>query len=289
MIDLHTHTCHSDGADTVKELLEKAQASGIDVLSVTDHNTVSAYRTDDIRDYRGSLIPGVEITCMYGGEVVEVLGYGFNLDQMEEELNKHVLTFRVKQLKEFDLLCDTFARTGVRFEPGEIVFDPDKESCRKALLGNLRKYPDNRRFFGSEESWERSRIFTREEIYNPASRLYTDESPLYPDVGTAAAMIHRSGGIAFLAHLYIYASAKRIRENLTDVVREFELDGVECAHSEFTIQQIVDLDGFCLEHGLLRCGGSDYHGSRKPGIELGRGRGQLKISREYLAGWLGMI
>lgn len=285
MIDLHTHTCHSDGADSAEELLIKAQAAGITILSITDHNTVSAYRTDAVKAYRGSLIPGVEITCMYEGEVVEVLGYGFALDQMEEELKKHVLTFREKQLREFELLCDTFTRAGVRFEPEKVSFDPDKESCRKAVLKNLKQYSENRGFFSSEESREHSRVFTREEIYNPASRLYVDEFSLYPDVGTAAAMIHRSGGIAFLAHLYIYANATGIRRNLTGILRKFGLDGVECAHSEFTEQQIADLNGFCREHGFLRSGGSDYHGSRKPGIEPGTGQGQLKLTKAYLAEW----
>ena len=287
MIDLHTHTCHSDGADTAEELLEKAQAAGVTVLSITDHNTVSAYDTAAVRAYTGKLIPGVEITCMYEGEVVEVLGYGFALYRMKEELRQHVLTFREKQLREFELLCETFSGMGVKFQPGEISFNPDRESCRKAFLENLKKYPQNRRFFGSEEGWESSRAFAREEIYNPDSKLYVDESPLYPDVRTAVNMIHRSGGISFLAHLYIYANAKRIRGNLPAVVMEFGLDGIECAHSEFTGCQIEDLNGFCREHGLLRSGGSDYHGSRKPGIGLGTGRGQLRVPESYLAGWPG--
>lgn len=285
MVDLHTHTCHSDGADTAEELLKKAQELGLTVLSITDHNSVSAYRTDAVKAYQGKVIPGVEITCMYEGEVVEVLGYGFSLCRMEEELRQHVLSFREKQLREFTLLCDAFSKIGVRYEPEEILFNPDQESCRKAFLGNLRKYPENRRFFGSEESWERSRVFTREEIYNPGSKLYVDESSLYPDVKTAVDMIHRSGGIGFLAHIYLYANAQQIRENLLAVVRGFGLDGIECAHSEFTRQQSEDLDGFCQQHGLMRCGGSDYHGSRKPGIELGTGRGQLKVPEAYLRGW----
>lgn len=285
MIDLHTHTCHSDGTDTAEALLKKAQASGITVLSITDHNTVSAYRTDAVKAYQGKLIAGVEITCMYEGEVVEVLGYGFSLDQMEAELRQHVLGFREKQLREFQLLRDRFLRIGVRFEEGEIWFDPEKESCRKAFLRNLNKYPENRRFFSSEEAWESSRSFTRDEIYNPKSKLYVDESSLYPDVGTAVGMIHRSGGIGFLAHLYLYANAKRIRAELPELVREFGLDGVECAHSVFTERQMEDLNEVCRRHGLLRCGGSDYHGSRKPGVELGTGQGQLHVTEAYLEGW----
>lgn len=285
MIDLHTHTIHSDGADTTAELLSHADALGIEVLSITDHNSVAAYGDQAVADYKKPLIPGVEITCMYEGEVVEVLGYGYRLEAMEKELKKHVLTFEEKQRQEFELICETLTWAGVRFDPTAVTFDPTKESCRKALLKEIKKTPFNYSLFGSEESWNSSRAFARQEIYNPKSRLYVDESPLYPDVHTAVEMIHRSGGIAFFAHLYVYSHAQEFRERLYEIVKEMGLDGIECAHSSFTVAQIADLNRFCLEHGLLRSGGSDYHGSRKPDVKLGTGCGHLHIPSEYMETW----
>lgn len=285
MIDLHTHTCFSDGADTPQTLLEHASEIGLSVISITDHNAVGAYRTPAVRDYPGKLIPGIEITCMYRGEVVEVLGYGFSLEEMEKQLKAHVLTFEEKQKQEFKLICTALSKAGLTFDPDQITFDPTKESCRKAFLRHLNAFPDNRQFFSSRQSWESSRTFTRQEIYNPASKLYVDESPLYPDVKTAVQMIHESGGIAFLAHLYIYAHAEEFRNQLWDMVQEFGLDGIECAHSAFTPEQITDLENFCMEHRLRKSGGSDYHGSRKPDYKLGTGQGQLHISEEYLKDW----
>ena len=220
MIDLHTHTCCSDGADSVETLLRRAEEQKLSVLSITDHNTVAAYRGRGILEYSGTLIPGVEITCMYQGEVVEVLGYGYRLEDMEAELSRHVLTFEEKQKREFELICAAFRRAGAVFDPAEISFDPTKESSRKAFLRHLNQFPENRRFFSSDETWQSSKAFTREEIYNPDSRLYVDEAPLYPDVRTAVEMIHRSGGIAFLAHLYIYAHAPEFRRRLWEIVRE---------------------------------------------------------------------
>lgn len=285
MIDLHTHTCCSDGADLPEALFEKALAAGLTLLSVTDHNTVAAYRSQAAAHYSGKLIPGVEITCMYQGEVVEVLGYGFDLKAMESELDSHVLTFEEKQRREFDLVCAAFERAGAAFDRDQVVFDPKTESCRKSFLSHLKTHASNRRLFGCDRSWENSRAFTRLEIYNPDSPLYVDEAPLYPSVGTAVEMIHRSGGIAFLAHLYIYAHAKEFREQLDSIVKTFGLDGIECAHSAFTPEQTADLNRFCLERRLLRSGGSDYHGSRKPDISLGTGRGQLHVTEDYLEGW----
>ena len=171
MIDLHTHTCCSDGADSVETLLRRAEEQKLSVLSITDHNTVAAYRGRGILEYSGTLIPGVEITCMYQGEVVEVLGYGYRLEDMEAELSRHVLTFEEKQKREFELICAAFRRAGAVFDPAEISFDPTKESSRKAFLRHLNQFPENRRFFSSDETWQSSKAFTREEIYNPDSRF----------------------------------------------------------------------------------------------------------------------
>ena len=285
MIDLHTHTCHSDGADTVEYLIEQANKRPLEVLSITDHNSVAAYREEAIRRFNGSMIRGVEITCMFEGEVVEVLGYGFDQGRMEEELANHVLPFREKQIREYELLCQAFSRTGLSFDKVKVVFDPEKESCRKAFLKELVKDPSNRRFFCSKESWERSKDFTRKEIYNPESLLYVDESPLYPDLKTGVEMIHRSGGIAFLAHLYIYAHCDIFRGKLGEIVRDMHLDGIECAHSAFTFTQIRDLEHFCDENRLLKSGGSDYHGVRKPDVAIGTGKGQLSVPKTYLDSW----
>ena len=289
MIDLHTHTLYSDGSDTVEQLLSAAARLGLTHLSITDHNTVGAYRDPAMERlpelYPGRLIPGVEITCMFEGEIVEVLGYGFSLDAMESQLTQIVLPFREKQLQEQALIAAAFHRAGVIYDPEAIVFDPDHESSRKAFLRQLVKEPRNLRLLTNPASAGKSSLFTRQEIYNPDSPLYVDESSLYPTVAQAALAIHSCGGIALLAHLYEYAHADDFRSRLLDIVKGNELDGVECAHSSFTAAQTADLEEWCIRNDLLSSGGSDYHGSRKPDISLGTGRGQLAISTQYLERW----
>jgi len=289
MIDLHTHTLYSDGADPVDVLLDRAAQAGLTHLSITDHNSVGAYRDPAMADVKarfpGVLIRGVEITCMFQGEIVEVLGYHYDLEQMEAALPKIVLPFRVKQLRERDLIAAAFTQAGVPFDPEKIIFDPDHESSRKAFLAEFNRDPANRRLLSDPDSWKKSSAFTRHEIYNPASPLYVDESSLYPTVDAAARTIHACGGVALLAHLHEYAHAREFRRCLLDIVRDNGLDGVECAHSCFTPEQIADLEAFCAQNHLLRSGGSDYHGARKPDISLGTGRGQLSIPEAYLSDW----
>ena len=75
-IDLHTHTVHSDGTSTVENSLTQAQKNNLSIFSVSDHNAVSAY--EEIKAKRdlfdGKILPGVEMSTTYRGEIVEVLG-----------------------------------------------------------------------------------------------------------------------------------------------------------------------------------------------------------------------
>lgn len=288
MIDLHTHTVYSDGSSSVEELLTRAQALGLTTLSITDHNAVGAYQDPAMEHwhdlYHGTILPGIEITCMLEGEIVEVLGYGFELPLMCRQLKGHVLTFREKQLRESELVIAALQKAGARFDPARLAFDPDRESCRKAVLALLKEDPANRALFSSEKGWENSRGFTRLEIYNPASPLYVDESPLYPTAAEAVEMIHASHGIALMAHLFLYAHAESFFRRLAVLQPELGLDGMECRHSAFTPEQAQRLEMFCREHHLLCSGGSDFHGTRKPDVRLGN-EGGLTIPEAFLNSW----
>lgn len=288
MIDLHTHTVYSDGSSSVEQLLAQAQALGLTTLSITDHNSVGAYGDRAMascrQQFQGRILPGVEITCMLEGEIVEVLGYGFRLPQMSSQLAAHVLGFREKQLQEFQLVKAALQKAGARLDPEAVVFDPDRESCRKAVLAQLKQYPENRRLFVSEQGWQSSRGFTRGEIYNPESPLYVDESSLYPTVAQAVEMIHAADGLAFLAHLFLYAHGEAIYQRLGSLQQATGLDGIECRHSVFTPEQARRLEQFCARHGLLPSGGSDYHGSRKPEVRLGN-EGGLTVPETFLDHW----
>lgn len=289
MIDLHTHTSRSDGSDEPSALLARAEEAGLTHLSITDHNTVAAYRDPcmtRISDlFSGTVLRGVEITCLYRGGIVEVLGYCFDLDVMESLLASVVLPFEEKQRREAVLVARALRDAGARFDEGMIEFDPTRESSRAAYWRELLRHPENRRLASSEESWASSRAFTRGEVYNPESPLFVDESSLYPSLSEAVGIVHEAGGVAQLAHLHEYASAREMRPRLEMIVSESGLEGVECAHSCFSGAQIADLERFDVSHGLLRSGGSDYHGARKPGIELGVGRGGLRIDEAYLDNW----
>lgn len=131
---------------------------------------------------------------------IEVLGYGFDIKKMKDLLNKNVYSFYNKQIAESKLNLVTFKKYGVCFssefekkmaEHPEELFDPNKTSSRKAFLEEIKKYPQNARFFNSQEQMEEITIrdFTRNIVYNPKSSLYVDQSPLYPSLNKTIEMI----------------------------------------------------------------------------------------------------
>lgn len=282
MIDLHTHTTHSDGSFSVRELLIEAEKMGLSMLSITDHNTISAYeelKNSKMRNlFRGRIITGVEITTTYKGETVEILGYNFDVAKMQSFLNQHVLSFERKQIKEFELIKKQYKKNGVIFDETRISFDPKKGNSRGAVLQEIIKYSENHKFFLCEESIHDIGKFTRNEVYNPKSQLYVDETSLFPSMGTVIDMIHQSGGTAFWAHVYAYSS--NIANDLLEILQTYDLDGLECFYTTFTEEQSEYLVKMCKERGLFMSGGSDFHGTVKARHDLGVGRGNLRIQEE---------
>lgn len=288
MIDLHTHTNYSDGSMTTEELLREAEKIGLTYLSITDHNTIAAY--NDLKDYttrmhfKGKIIPGIEITTTYKGETIEVLGYNFDLNKMQELLNENVLSFEQKQLKEFELIKNRYHKIGVTFKEENIKFNPKIESSRVAFAKEIKKYPENDKFFLYEQSLKTDTGFTRNEVYNPKSPLYVDESSLFPSLEKTISMIHESNGLAFLAHTYAYSP--NISNELLNIIKNYDFDGLECFYTTFSNEQSQYLLDLCKQRNMYISGGSDFHGTRKINHNLGIGNGNLNISEEILNDWL---
>lgn len=83
MIDLHLHTNHSDGTDSVEELLENAERQKIEIISITDHNSVGAYyelekNPEMRRKFSGEIVIGSEIKAIFNDINIEILAYGIN-------------------------------------------------------------------------------------------------------------------------------------------------------------------------------------------------------------------
>ncbi len=284
MIDLHTHTINSDGSLTTLELLKEAESKGLKYLSITDHNTLKSYEElNKIKNvYSGKIISGVEMTTSYKGEIIEILAYKFDLDTMQKLMLEEKVIVEKRYQKRFKLMKNRYKELGIKFDYS--LFDEDEEVHIKDIHRELVKHPENDRFFLDIKNKNTRTLFFRNELYNPKSKLYVDQTNHYPDLTTILSIIHRAGGLAFLAHPYIYS--KNIILELENIINNYQIDGIECYYTTFTEEQTKHLLKIASKYNLYISGGSDYHGENKLNHFLGKVNGRKIMPIEKVKIWL---
>ena len=287
MIDLHMHTTYSDGTDTVKELLEKAESLGLEVISITDHNTCKSYfemEEFNVKEiYKGDILVGCEFTTSFDNRLIEVLGYGFDYKKvnkyLEEFYSDELVSKRTNIL--YNRLLDRIKELGLEFHI-ERVRDKKftNEFFERGIYEELVKYENNKEKL-KEDVWASFSNFYRKGLTNPKSKLFINHAEFKPSIKEIVNLIHKNGGIAFLAHPYQYKFTDT-EKFLDKIYDEVALDGIECFYTTFSKEQTNYLVNFAKERNLLISGGSDYHGTNKENHNLGVGRGNLKISKDII-------
>lgn len=288
LVDLHMHSIHSDGEDTVGELLKLCKNLGLKKISITDHDSVKAYFDPIIKEniFTGKIIPGVELKARFGEYSIEILGYNINIDIINKwiegrysdaELKRRDDTAREKFLK----ICD---KLGLKYDIAEI----DKSSnsiymMEKRIYLNLVEYEENEKILGDRTKF--FKIFFRDSLNNPKSKFYLDLSEFTPEYEEVIDIIHKSGGKAFLAHPFEYRIPDTI-EYINNLRKVRELDGIECFHPSSEEDNKSDiLVKYARDNNLYITGGSDYHGARRPGVQLGIGKGSIIVPFRYIDEW----
>ena len=295
-IDLHTHSNFSDGKVTLEHSLAAAEEHGLALFSVTDHNTVAAYsHMNACRNlFSGKILPGVELNTTFRGDVVEILGYGIDTEKMASLISEKYPSAYEKQVMESRLNAEAMVAASVVLAPEFVramthepwtLFDVSRESNRVYLLAEIKRHPENARFFESEEEFltlDRHR-FMRKYLFNAQSLLYSDQSPLCADLRTVLDMIRSCGGLTFLAHPFAYS--ENVISGL-DEIADYGLDGMECFYGTFTPEQKQFMVNFCDSRGLFKSGGSDHHGlTMRPANRLGLSAG-VRIPFTLIEPWL---
>jgi predicted metal-dependent phosphoesterase TrpH len=263
MFDLHLHTCCSDGSDSPNEVLQKAERLGLSVISITDHDNCDAYESLDMGLFSGKIVTGIEMQAYFKGLSIELLGYGYNITQMQSLIKGLHLPFEVINKAELQRLYARCRALGVKFASDTIKHFSSSGYfyATEYLHHEMRNDIKNKVLVPDEESWEQGSVFFRRHVSNPQSPFYIDESDLIPSVGRVADTIHQCGGKVFIPHIYQYdAKADKL---LRELVSQYSIDGVECFYPSFTDAQTGFLLDFCQKNRLLVSGGSDYHGTNR--------------------------
>lgn len=289
MIDLHIHSNNSDGSDSVEEILKKAQEKNLSCISFTDHDNCDAYdvlkKINVKKFYNGKIIKGIELKCGYKGRLIDVLGYNYNIKIMKKMLRKYYPehgTLQEKYLKHFYIACKKMNLILTPFE--DLKWNREKDWATLVIYREIKSHPENE-LKCSKDMWESLDTFRYNYLYNKQSDFYIDKTEDYPTLEECISIIHKAKGKAFLAHIYIYNWAIDKVEFINEIVDNYEIDGIECYYTKFTTEQIEYVLNLCEDKKLLRSGGCDYHGTNKPGINLGIGYGNLQIPDSIIDDW----
>lgn len=256
-MDLHIHTTASDGTDSPRELLEKLLAAGIRTFSVTDHDTISgALEMEPLVPAGMHFIRGIEFSCVSTSGKCHILGYGYDPENpvfraaLEEgrKLRAEKLERRIAHLRE---------KFGVELTAGEDAWLRSRSSPGKPHLGQILVDRGLAPDVGTAIRTYLKGIPGRDRI----------------DASTAIHAIRVAGGFPVWAHPLGGEGEKRLTpEQFGAQLRtllHLGIRGLECRYSRYSMEEIRFLTAQAGEHGLYITGGSDYHGTAKPGIQLG--------------------
>lgn len=286
MIDLHIHTTYSDGTDSLKTVLQKAEEKGLKIISITDHNVCGAYeelKTFDVKQYySGKIIKGVEMNTKVLGIPIEILGYNINPDLLKPELQKSYLSNRDRNILEVKRLKEKCIEHNIDVGSDFVEnYNPDIYAS-KYLHSKITSNPENKKFL-DDESWENSNMFYRKYMSNPNSIFYVNMDDVLPDFNQACNIVKNAGGLVFLPHIFEYK--ENSEKILQFILNNYTIDGIECYYTTFSEEQHNYLINLCTERNLLISGGSDYHGNFKPNVFLGIGYGNLNIPDKIVENW----
>ena len=259
--DLQAHSTHSDGALRVEEVVRRARESGIELLALTDHDSVAGVQEaiDAAAAIGGiRIVPGVEITALISA-TLDIHICGYVIDHHDPRLLDRLRTARNDRADRADQIAANLevlgftvdhAELDCRREAGEAVGRPH---IAEAVLS----HPDNAERLAAEGTTGADPFFARYLV--PGGRRRSCRArrlgPRRRSAGSATRAASRSGRIRSGTSEEPEAVLARI-----DALVAEGLDGVEVFYAEHTREQVELLHAYCTEHGLLITGSGDFHG-----------------------------
>ena len=228
------------------------------------------------------------MNATFNNKKIEVLGYKIKEPKIIEEWSKQFFSEEVlkKQQEESKKkLLDICNKKGLIYDEDKIEKDiPLTDYITIYIYKELVRHKENYEILG--EFANSLNAFIRKGLMNPDSEYYTgsDDTPK-PQYKDVVDIIHKAGGLAFLAHPFEYRFDNTI-EFIDKLREEKELDGIECFHPSANAENTKVLIEYARKNKLYISGGSDYHGTKKPDVEIGNGKGNLNIQKEIVEEWI---
>lgn len=240
MLDLHNHTTYSDGTLSPGALVAAAIAAGVKALAVTDHDTLAGW--DEAITAAGSdltIVPGVELSTTENGRSLHVLGFYPNRERLAPVLAKQLAGRRQRAEAMAQKLADLGYPITLPALAGNCA--PGRPHLAAALMAA-------------------GHVSSHQEAFE---RWLGDNGPAYVPYANLSAvegirLLRDCGAVPVWAHPYLFRGGTV--ETVLPKLVEAGLMGLEVYHPSHSPSDVRRLENFCDRYGLLKTGGSDYHG-----------------------------
>lgn len=269
-VDLHVHSTKSDGSFTPAELVSHALEIGLSAFALSDHDTVDGI-DEAMEAAKGTgleVIPAIEFSTEYEGKDIHILG--LYIDHKGQAFQKYLQNFRDSRDLRNRKMCQKLTDYGVpvsyealtaRF-PGSVL---TRAHYAKFLL---------------EEGYVKSMTEAFERYVGDHAPCFLPREKVTPS--QAVKLILEAGGIPVLAHPILYHMSDARLDKLVAELKDAGLVGIEAIYSTYSNADERQIRRLAKKYDLLITGGSDFHGTTKPNLELGIGYGKLFIPYDIL-------
>ena len=270
MIDLHCHSTCSDGSESPEAVVELAAAAGLSAVALTDHDGLAGLADAARRAARLGIefVSGCEVSCAFEPGSMHVLCYF--IDDVPGPLQNALAELRVDRASRNDALVERLAELGIPVNKSEVELEAGSSVIgRPHFAAVLVRH---------------GVVASVEEAFN---RYLAKGRPGYVarrDIEVSEVIDKTAGsrGVTVLAHpLSLRLGADEL-DQLLDELAENGLGGLECEYASYDPPTRDDLRALARRHRLVATGGSDFHGTYKPGLSVGTGRGDLAVPDEAL-------
>ncbi len=253
LVDLHLHTTASDGRLSPTELIHLLASQGLKQVAISDHDTTEGLAeafaaAEEFPDMR--IIPAIELSTDIPGDEVHMLGYF--LRHEDEELQKILREFRMGRLERGRMMVEKLATLGINIE-----WERVQEIAGEGSVGR-----PHIALAMVEKGYCKEPKDAFPEYLGRNGSAYVERSKMTPP--EAVDMLIRFGAVPVLAHpAYLNDMETTIAE-----LAEVGIVGLEVHYAQFSSETVQQLARLADRHGLIPCGGSDYHGLGNEGEPL---------------------
>jgi predicted metal-dependent phosphoesterase TrpH len=268
-LDLHLHTTFSDGSRTPSDVLTLASKAKVSALAITDHDTVSGLpeALEAGRSLGIEVIPGIELSSRWGATELHILGYF--LDWNDPELRGHLTRFQEARHVRNPRIIEKLNALGLALTYEEVKTLAGNDSVGRPHIARV--MIDKGYVTSAKEAFDRY-------LADGAAAHVPRE---LPEPAEAIAVIRAARGVPVLAHPSWLDRSEGIYK-ICEQLKAVGLAGIEVHYSTHRPEQTATYLDVARRLNLLVTGGSDFHGVTKPDIEVGIGKGQLKVPEALL-------